>query len=260
MLTDILRAGFVRARERFGLVLLDILWKTVWFVATVAAGLLVAAWFGSQLHGLAWEDTGSRATNAAIALTALREFWRELRGDLIVAALLLIAASTIAWFLLEAFVHSRMMGERAITYLISRVTNAAVLTTVGAILIPVWLQGAPGLAIFVFLIVAFFLTIIETLIRADAVELLGTDLIRVTALIGILLSFEMMVAALFVVILAAGFLNVARLGDALTMLGLTGLTAVFLSVLHSYLLLVRFSAVGIMSGCECKPDRAQPSI
>ena len=60
------------------------------------------------------------------------------------------------------------------------------------------------------------------------------------------MSIEMMVAALFVVILTGGFLHVARLGDALAMLGLTGMAVVFLCVLHSYLLLVRFSAVGIM--------------
>jgi hypothetical protein len=94
--------------------------------------------------------------------------------------------------------------------------------------------------------VAFCLTLIETLIRSDAVELLGTDLIRVTGLIGILMSFEMMVAASFLVMLATGFGNVTRLGDALAMLGLAGIAAVLLSIFHSYLLLVRFSAVAIM--------------
>ena len=60
------------------------------------------------------------------------------------------------------------------------------------------------------------------------------------------MSFEMMIAAAFGVMLVAGFLNVARLMDALVMLGLTGVCIVFLSMVHSYLLLVRFSAVDIM--------------
>jgi len=48
------------------------------------------------------------------------------------------------------------------------------------------------------------------------------------------------------VMLTAGFLNVARLAEALAMLGISGMAALFLTVLHSYLLLVRFSAVDIM--------------
>lgn len=263
MLADILRSGFARATERFALVFLDILWETFWLVSSIAAVILVAAWFGSELRDLSWNDTGVRATNALIALAALREFWRELRGEVMSAAVLLVTASVTAWFLLEAFVRSRMINavagfrprssnpaERglkpATRYLVSRVAKAAILTTAALILVLVWLKGAPGLAVILFLILWFSLTVVETLIRADAVELFETDLIRVTALIGILVSIEMMVAALFAVILVGGFLNVTRPGDALGMLGLTGITVVFLGVLHSYLLLVRFSAVGIM--------------
>jgi hypothetical protein len=286
MLADILRSSFSQAGKRSSLVLLDILWKTIWFVSSFAAVILVAAWFGSELRDLAWEDTGAHATNALIAIAAMREFWRELKGEVLLAAVLIALISATLWFLLEAFVHREFVGagfsrsraaERQLTdtgafgardrlkpaptvFFLSRVTKAAVLTTAGLILLVVWLKGAPGLAVILFLLLAFCLTVVETLIRADAVELLGTDLIRVTGLIGILMSIETMVAALLVVILTGGFLHVARLGDALAMLGLTGIAVVFLSVLHSYLLLVRFSAVGIMSGCECQPDRAQPSI
>ncbi|HEY2380354.1 MAG TPA: hypothetical protein VGK48_04140, partial [Terriglobia bacterium] len=134
----------------------------------------------------------------------------------------------------------------ATAYLASRVMKTVLLTTVALILLPVWLEGAPVLAILLFLTAAFCLTLVETLIRADAIELLGTDLIRVSALVGILMSFEMMIAASFVVILAAGYLNVARLSQALAMLGATGVSILLLSLVHSYLLLVRFSAVGVM--------------
>jgi hypothetical protein len=90
--------------------------------------------------------------------------------------------------------------------------------------------------------------LIDTLFRSDAVELLGTDLIRVTLLIGILVSFEMLVGASCAVILIAGFLHVTRLVNAIVMLGASGACLVFLSLLHSYLLVVRFSAVDIMRG------------
>src|SRR5438876_655924 len=41
----------------------------------------------------------------------------------------------------------------------------------------------------------FLLTIVETLLRTDAMDLLGTDLIRVTGVIGTLLLFESMIGA-----------------------------------------------------------------
>src|SRR5262249_48167688 len=133
-----------------------------------------------------------------------------------------------------------------VPYLISSVLKTTLLVTSGLILAAVYLNGAPFLAIILFLALAFCLSLVETLIRADAVELLGTDLIRVIGLLGILMSFEMMIAAAVGVMLAAGFLNVAGLMDAGVMLGLTGISVICLSMLHSYLLLVRFSAVGIM--------------
>jgi len=55
-----------------------------------------------------------------------------------------------------------------------------------------------------------------------------------------------MVSGACAVMLAAGFLSVAGLGGALAMGGAAFVGIVFMNVLHSYLLLVRFSAIGIM--------------
>jgi hypothetical protein len=263
MLADILPDAFARSRERVGLIFVDILWKAVWFVCGVAAVVLVAAWFGSELRDLAWEDTGTRAQNALIAVEALREFWSAMKGEIVLSLLLTFTVVAAAWFALEAFVRSRIIsvvtgisprladwGIRGLmpvtTCFLARVAKTFILTVAALVLVFVWINGAPVLAVLLFLLLAFCLTVVETLIRADAVELLGTDLIRVTGLIGILMSFELMVGASFVVMLTAGFLNVARLGEVLAMIGITGVVAVFLTLLHSYLLLVRFSAVGIM--------------
>ena len=54
------------------------------------------------------------------------------------------------------------------------------------------------------------------------------------------------VAASFVAILAAGFLNAERAADVFAMLGATAAVIVILNLLHSYLLLVRYSAIAIM--------------
>src|SRR6185503_20596359 len=83
----------------------------------------------------------------------------------------------------------------------------------------VWSAGAAAIAVVMSVAILFFLTLLDSLIRADAVDLLGTDLFRVSGLLGILMSFESMIAASFVVILTAGFVNVTRPLDALVMLG-----------------------------------------
>ncbi len=72
---EILREAFSRARHRVGLIFLDILWKAIWLVGTVSAVFLVIVWFGSELRGIAWEDTGVRAVNALIMVMVFRQFW-----------------------------------------------------------------------------------------------------------------------------------------------------------------------------------------
>ena len=68
MLDQILREAFRLAHLRLRLIFLDLLWKVIWFVLTLAALLLVAAWFGSAFRSIGWMDTGNRAVNAALLL------------------------------------------------------------------------------------------------------------------------------------------------------------------------------------------------
>ena len=247
MLEAVLRQGFAAAHKRLDLVLLDIVWKVIWLLATAAAVFFVAAWFGSDLRALAWEDTGVPAINAWIATTVFREFWTAHRAGMLAALSALLLLSFSGWLFLEAFFRSRILDrQNTQVFFASGAAKAVILAVLAIVLIPVWRGGAATVAIVIFVSSAFFLTVLDTLVRAGAVELLGTDLIRVTGLLGILMSFEMLIGGSFVVILIAGFLNVARPADALTMLGMAAVAIVFLTLLHSYLLLVRFSAVDIM--------------
>jgi len=72
------------------------------------------------------------------------------------------------------------------------------------------------------------------------------DLFGVTGLIGTLVLFESLIGASLLVVVIAGFLNVANAAGALAMLAVTTLVLLIFNFLHSYLLVVRFSAVGIM--------------
>ncbi len=258
MLEEVLRRGFASAHKRLGLVFLDLFWKLIWLTVTLAVFVGAAAWVTSGLRSAGWQDTGVRALNAWIAMALLREFWAANHTEILWALIWVAACSVAAWLILEAVCRSRILnvvaGVGPLTvsprsvrvYLISGSVRLMVLASAAAILIPVCLAGAKTLAVVIFLALSFFFALLETLIRADAIDLLGTDLIRVTGLVGILMSFEMMLVVSFVLILGEGFLHVASLIEAITMLALAIVVIVLLNVLHSYLLLVRFSAVDIM--------------
>src|SRR5215470_1626187 len=106
---QILRQSFSRAHQRLGLVLLDLVWKAVWLILIATAVLLVVAWFGSELHGIAWEDTGVPGVNALVVGMVLREFWIANSGPILAVVAVLAFLSVTGWFLLESFARRRMV-------------------------------------------------------------------------------------------------------------------------------------------------------
>ncbi len=327
MLDEILREGFALANRRLGRVLLDTVWKAIWLAVTAGLFVLLISWYGSRLQTIAWEDTGVPAVNAVLAATLLREFWDANKGQLYWGLGVVIVASGLAWFFLEAFFRSRYVvagfkvspplrggvdarskkwseatalradgvapfierhhsvraasegddfsdgaatrpqrgGEGSFrVFLASAALRFFVLAASAFVLALIsagpfltapfaewpgrWLdtRGAVVAALVAFLSLAFLVTLLDTLVRGDAIDLLGKDLIRVSLMLGILMLFEAMAAASVAAAVLAGFLNVGRMGEAIAMLGAAGVGVVFLSLLHSYLLLVRFSAVDIM--------------
>ena len=285
MVAGILRDGFVLAHRRLGLIFLDFLWKAVWLAITMALLLVVAGWFGNHVRSIEWQGSDVPGLNGLIAATLVRQFWNEYGGRMFWALIGVFVLSALLWIVLEAFFRARILAPTArqrVTqgsrpgllsaarfgsfpvFLLSNIAKVALLSGVAAVLVilvfgrylstalsqwpALWIEtrGATMTALVIFLSIAFFLTVIQTLVRSDAVELFGTDLIRVSGVIGILLMFEALIGASIVVIIVTGFLNVSSVAGAIAMLGVTGAGALLQSLLHSYLLLVRFSAVDIM--------------
>jgi hypothetical protein len=260
ILADIIRGAFKLAHQRAGLILMDLSWKFVWAIFTVITIYVAAAWMTSDLFAIGWEDTG-RNLNALIALALVREFWARTKGEILSLVFLVSSFSIITWVLAEAFMR-RIVVRRVHTaagegdaragsypiavFLASSVFRSAVLTLSVVVLLLVFEAGAQVIAIVSLFGLAFAITLVDSLVRADAVELLGTDLFRAGGLVGILMIVELMIGASIVVPLLAGFLNIARLRDAAVIGGGAAAAAVLLSLLHSYLLVVRFSAIAIM--------------
>ena len=248
-LTDALRAGFALAHQRVGLVFLDVLWKGIWIVISIGALFVAASWITSDLLAISWEDARVGAVNGLMAAALLRRFWSANQTVILSILGLVMVLSIVTWLLLEALFRRKFVARTTGTFrilLLSSAAKYAILLATSLLLIPAVFAGAVTIAIVAFVALGFLLTLFDTLIRADATDLLGTDLFRVAGLLGILMSFEGMVAGSLGTLLVAGFSNVASSVDAMAMFGAALVAVLFLSLLHSYLLLVRFSAIAIM--------------
>jgi hypothetical protein len=253
-MVETLCRGFALANRRAGLVFLDLLWKGIWFIGTIAALVLAAAWVTSDIRAIQWEDTGFSTTNGVIAVALLREFWNAHRSEVFLVLAAVTALSVAGWFILEASFRAKIVGDGPIPaaktgfhiLLLSNAAKSITLVAAGLIFFGLAFAGAVTISVVSFLALAFFVTLIDTLIRADAVDLLGTDLFRVAGLLGILMSFEAMVAASALALLLAGFANVTGTTAAIAMVGAAVAAILFLNIVHTYLLLVRFSSVAIM--------------
>src|SRR5262245_332324 len=254
MLGEILRSGFALANRRPGLIILDLLWKFICVCGTAIAFFVAVSWLTSDLLSIEWDDRGLGPANGLIALAFLREFWNAHHVEVFLTLGGLLALSVTIWFILEAAFRRRLVAGGLMALprggfhilLISNAAKSMTLLVAGFVCVAIAVAGAVVIAIVSFAACAFLLTLIDTLIRADAVELFGTDLFRVAGLLGILVSFESMVVASALAILIAGFANVTGAIPAAVMLGAALVALLFLNILHSYLLLVRFSAIAIM--------------
>jgi hypothetical protein len=270
MVAEILREGFARAHRRLGLVFLDVVWKTLWLALTVGGVTIVVYRFVSHFE---FRAMNIRMLDAIRFANGVREMWSNYGGELMGGLVAVAGLSALLYLLLEAKVRRKLVGSgfnprssssnkssvdlqrglkpeptSVILFLGSNVAKLIILGS-AAVTLTVMSNGSRDAriaAVVAFLALAFFATVIDTLVRSDAIELLGVDLFGVTGLIGTLVLFESLIGASLLVVVIAGFLNVANAAGALAMLAVTTLVLLIFNFLHSYLLVVRFSAVGIM--------------
>jgi len=257
MVAEILREGFARAHRRPGIILLDVVWKLIWFALTVVAIVMVVYRFVSHLE---FTPINVQALDALRVATSVRQMWNDYGGEFLGGLIAVAGMSALFYLFLEANVRRKLVvagsnerGPKPTTtsltvFLGSNLARLAILGS-AAVTLAVISKGSGDAriaALVVFLALAFFVTIIDTLVRSDSIDLLGIDFLGVTGVIGTLVLFESLIGASLVVILVTGFLNVANAAEAFVMLAVTTLVLLILNFLHSYLLVVRFSAVGIM--------------
>jgi hypothetical protein len=262
MVTQTLREGFAEAHRHPGLIFLDVIWKLAWLALTLSGLLIVIYQFVSHFE---WTPSSFRALDAVTISGAVRQMWNDYGGEFLGGLIAVAGMSAVLYVLLEARVRRKLVvtgfsprvepkrglkpaTTSSMVFVGSSLAKLTILAATASMLV-LMVNGSRDAAIAAFVVfagLAFLLTIIDTLVRTDAVELLGADLLGVTGLIGTLVLFEWLIAASLLIVLIAGFLSVSSGSEALGMLAVTSLVLFILIFLHSYLLVVRFSAVGIM--------------
>jgi hypothetical protein len=271
--SECLAAGFRLATRRVHLVLLDSAAKLLWLAASAVFLALAMNWALSRIivgaEAMAAFESGIPILAFGAMLGLLVAHQRLLAGSLFAAFVL----SALLWIVMEAFIRSgilpvtrgRSFLRDAVThfpcYLITGAVRRLVLLSASVLVglvslgplltspIGQWSEAWPELRLPVLagagilVLLAIFLLIIDTIVRSDAWNAVAEDLPKVISVIGALAFFELALIAAVPIILTVVF-DVAGPGRPI-LLG-TGITVAGLSVVHSYLLLVRYSAVGIM--------------
>jgi hypothetical protein len=217
--------------------------KVLWALFSVSC-FSVALWLLLEAF-FRWRIIAGHLVAAGFT-PAFNHHQRFLRRNLNAGVKPAATSLTFRGFLISGVIKSAILSS--VAFMLGLIVFGRYLATPPSEWRMLWLEtrGATIAGIVAFIGVAFFLTVLDTLLRSDAVELLGVDLIRVSGMIGILLLFEAMIGASVSVVIVAGFLNVSRGVEAIVMLVVTVLGVILLNLFHSYLLLVRFSAVDIM--------------
>ncbi len=273
--SECLGAGFGLATRRLHLVLLDMCSKLLWL-----AGTLILFWFSGLwfLSRILLDTRELQALQSGVLPLALATLARLLVANAANLGWVLLGAAVVsagAWVLLEAFVHAGTLspGGRSfssdafgnfVLFLLSGFVRRAVLASAGVLVAfvgfgpllttPVgeWSQVWPDIrwpvlagSVFITLL-AFLLLVLDTVIRSGAVESLGFQLAEVLGIVGAIALFEMSLVASAVVGIWTALARSAGPGDLLGSAIMTVLLVGGLSLIHSYLLLARYSSVAIM--------------
>src|SRR5262245_12290748 len=107
MISQLLREGFAEARRRPGLILMDILWKTIWAALTICGLVLIGYWLASRIP---WQLSNIDPLGGWLGFRILREVWIAYGGQLLSFFSALLFFSAVTWILLEAVFRKRLVS------------------------------------------------------------------------------------------------------------------------------------------------------
>jgi hypothetical protein len=259
-----LHSGFVLANHRLRMLFLDMLWKIIHVVST---GILISAigiWLIQDLAQYQWQGPELTPSNPILLAMALSDLWSRYSGTLAWAGLGVVIGAVVLWIFFEAFFRGG-----AANFWIYAGTRIAFLSIIGSSLVVLlaltshddravsggWVQA--GIVSSVILLgIWWILNVAETVIRRDALELLATHLETVCGALAALLGLQLLlsVAALSTLGLSIRLMFHSS-GPAPFLAAAFLMTAALLiwTIVHSYLVVVRYSTIDIMRGNVVEP-------
>jgi hypothetical protein len=241
------------------MLVLDLLWKIILLVSTVVLISATTLWLIQDLSKYHWQGPELAPSNPIVLAMALADLWTKYSGTLAWAAFGVVIGAVGLWIVFEAIFRGGVAK-----FWIYAGTRIAFLSIIGSSLVVLMAltthedQAVPGgwiqagiVSSVILLGIWWILSVVETLIRRDAVELLATHLETVSCALGSLLGLQLLLS------LAA----LATLGLSIRMMFHSSSPAPFLAaaflmlaalliwtIVHSYLVVVRYSTIDIMRG------------
>jgi hypothetical protein len=264
--SDALAAGFSRTTRRPGAIILDLLWKAIWLAITLGLLLLFFLWFYSESKSIQLQAPVNPLQSPLVLMALGRALWAAYASTIFWFALSFVILSASAWVLLEAYFRARilMAAQHFKIFLASAIAKLLLIGSVMVVLgltvfapylgTPVhewrslWPDTVGPLVVSILLlkVLWFVVMLLDTLIRGDALELLGREPFSVAGVIATLTVFEGMIVASFVAgIVVLAMVMSGPAGALIIAVAIIG-SLFLLCLVHSYLLLVRFSSIAVL--------------
>jgi hypothetical protein len=282
-LNSVLADAFTLANRRPGAILLDLLWKLIWLVLASSAVLGLAAWIYWRTGSIRLTAPGGMWSNPVSLMILARQIWSRYASMVSWVVVVFVGLAFISWMLLESYFRSGFLansddaffenaGRHFKVFIASSTLKQLLLAAFSTLMLLIGFQpylttpigewsglladsrGAILIAIGMAAVVWFVLTVFETAIRSNSVDELGRDLFLVAGVIGTLVFFEamMIASALALAVIVASFVTDAK-GTAMLVIG--GLcAAALLTLLHTYLMIVRYSALHVLARTSSVPQ------
>ena len=236
------------APSRINFVLMDIVWRAIWLVVILAVTVAAVFWFGARIGSLQWQGPDLGPANPMIMLVAMQEIWNLFSGALFWSIGGIFVLAVLLWLILEAYFRGG--AQQFWLFLASAASRVTIIGTAIFLLVVLASMDGSGSALVgggvALLALGFAIVVAETLIRCDAVELWGTHLSRIATVIGVTFFIEVVSFILLTAVSAALLLRSSQITELLVALIFSAAALGLWSILHSYLLIRRLSAIDIM--------------
>jgi hypothetical protein len=245
---EILRDSLELCHQRAAAILIDVVWRAVWFGTTLALIAVLFGWFALQLSSLEWQGPDLAVSQPIILLYAAQQLWMTYSRVAAFGIIGVVSFSIILWLILEAYFRGGR--QRFWVFLASSIARIAILASTAALLAALaYRDGSRAVALgalFIFLGMGLFIAVAEVLIRENSVELWATDFFSVLGVVGISYALEIISFALVGAMSAAFILASSRFAEVVISLGVSIIGLTIWTIFQSYLLIFRSSSVDII--------------